>query len=216
LSNWKLGAILDGSHEEGVHAWYRGLLLLHLGVKVFKNTNINKAIDEYLITKYLEQSGLTTIVHAVGWAYIRSPRSGKVLYRPVIWMEHVEGPTARGVLDDIIYNHCPRNIIRENADIKTEWAYASSQFEAVRFQLERAVAILEHQYGVKCLDHYMNMNNFILQANGLVKVIDFSKDNRYSNGIKCPSRIMQEIKGMIICSHLPSNLEDDIKRLVLP
>jgi hypothetical protein len=198
-----LGNILDGAHEEGTHAWYRAVLP-NLGIKIFKVANQNKALSEYLITKFIEPSGFTTNIYAMSWVKIKSPYCSKMLIRPALWMEHVKGYTAREILDNIIYEHCPTRIIRGSAEVKTAWAYDSEHFAAIRLNIERNIVALENGYGVTCQDHYLNMSNFILQDSGLIKVIDFSKDTPYSNGVV----ISKEVKPVLMAQNVVTILPE--------
>jgi hypothetical protein len=167
---------------------------------------------EYLITKYLEASGLTTIAHCLMNVRFISPESKRSLNRPAILMEHIQGPSVQEILDTIIYNYCPHELITKSLGDKEKWAYESNQFESVRLQLERSILTLQNSYGIKCSDHCENMNNIILQPNGLILIIDFSAE------VIPPHlrKVINEKSEVYLLAKLPIDIYKELKRKYSP
>lgn len=140
----------------GAHAWY-----CHiggsLGVKVFNpdTTTLADVQREYIITKYLEPSGVTTEALAHGTVAAVHPHTGRRRKLSCIWMRHYTGRTLQDHLDFM------------------DVSYESDAFESWRIRHDAIIQMLYATYGVALVDHRDNLHNIIVEDNAL-RLIDFS------------------------------------------
>lgn len=169
----------QGTQEEGEDSWYRRLDE-NLGIKIFKpRTGMTRAALEYMLTKYVESSGFTTNALAFGKVAIISPRTHKRMSVPAIWMEHIQGFTFQEILELTVLQYLPVELKLSSLEEQERWAYDSVYFSHCRDAAALQVESLRVGFELEMDDHISNLNNFILQKNGLVRVIDFSLEAKY-------------------------------------
>ena len=182
--------------EKGSHGWYKKINDL-IGIKVYE-TLTEDVLFEYLITKYVEENNITsTKALALGDVNIgienafedgsdleeRNSSFEEVSLRPAIWMENIVGQTMQQKIDELIAKHGKFTNYDDNYKLvihhKSMTKYIS-QYENIVNNLE--------MLGLDVTDHRENLDNFIIDSNDIMHVIDFSF---------CAVFLSQELKEII-------------------
>jgi hypothetical protein len=181
-----LGRILYTA--KGCHGWYKQVNE-SIGVKIYEELTDSVSL-EYLITKYVSSLGIRCtqalgfgtaqvgIKNAFDKAEDRDNVNLRVKRRPVMWMEHIEGVSLQQVIDKVI-EKCPADIT--SYDAKYDWAWQQQELLDVLSQFDNTVRILQKS-GLSLDDHLENYDNFLVDNNGLLHIIDFSFEAEFIDG----------------------------------
>jgi len=174
---------------KGVHGWYKQVNPV-IGVKIYEE--LSEAVSlEYLITRYVSTLGIRcTQALGFGTAKVgiknafdegdnREKPHLNVARRPVMWMKHIEGVSLQQAIDKVI-EKCPDGIT--SYDAKYDWAWKQQDLLDILGQFDYIVQTLQ-KAGLNLDDHLDNYDNFIVDNNGHLHIIDFSFEAEFIDSV---------------------------------
>lgn len=147
-------------HADGSAAcYYKGKE--NLGLKIYKK-DFNKPLIEleYLITKYVTNCGIKYSTKVLGL-----DSKNKIIY-----MQHIPGITFQNYIDEIM-KQAPNHII--SYDKRFDWVMSQKELQPFIGQHKYFIEELTN-IGLTADDHCESFDNFIIDKNGILHVIDFS------------------------------------------